>query len=81
MSFLDRAKERAEELAKKAKPMAETAREKAKPMAEKAKEQAGRVAEKAKDSASSFRQGLHNDNEPSKPKPAEDPGTSGPPAG
>jgi hypothetical protein len=81
MSFLDRAKERAEELAKKAKPMAENAKEKAKPMAEKAKERAGQMAERAKESASGFRDGLHGDDDKGdKPAtPADDTGTAGPP--
>ena len=46
MSFLDKAKAKAEELAKQAKPKAEEMREKAKPMAEKiARRPLGRIAE------------------------------------
>jgi hypothetical protein len=83
MSFLDRAKERAEELAKKAKPMAENAVEKAKPMAEKAKEKAGQMAERAKESASGFRDGLHGDddkvaNDDNGTKPTDGTGTAPP---
>lgn len=55
MGFLDRAKEKAEELAKQAKPMAEQAREKAKPMAEKVKDGSVKVAKSAKDKAEDLR--------------------------
>jgi len=75
MGFLDRAKERAEELAKKAKPMAEdlskkakpaaeNMREKAKPMAKTLGEKASALAAQAKKSAEEFRGGLHGDDEP-----------------
>ena len=48
MGFLDRAREKAEELSKKAKPMAEELSKKAKPMAENAMEKAKPYAEKAR---------------------------------
>jgi hypothetical protein len=75
MGFLDRARDRAEELSKKAKPMAEQLKERATPMAEKVKDKATPFAEKVKDkteqaaksaihTAAEFRQGLHGDDKP-----------------
>ena len=48
MGFLDRAKEKADELAKQARPMAEQAKDKAGPMARQAKDKAGPMAKQAK---------------------------------
>ena len=72
MGFLDRAREKAEELAKQAKPAAQQAREKAGPMVQQAREKAGPMAEKMregtgraaknlKQSADSFREGYRGD--------------------
>ena len=88
MGFLDRAKERAEELSKKAKPMAEdlsrkakpaaeNLREKAKPMAKSLGERAATLAHQAKKSAEEFRGGLHGDD--ASPSTAQQPQT--PPTG
>jgi hypothetical protein len=85
MSLFDRAKERAEEAAKKAKPLAEQVKEKAKPIAANLKDRAEQAAKSAKESAESFRDGLHGTDEPDAGKPAAggaDPGkpTGTPPA-
>ena len=72
MGFMDRMKERAEDLQKKAVPKAQELREKAgpkaeelrvkaKPFAEKAKERAGEMAQNAKKSAQGFRDELKDD--------------------
>lgn len=82
MGFMDRMKERAEELQKKAAPKAqelrekagpkaEELREKAKPYAEKAKERAGEMAQNAKKSAQNLRDELKDD------KPSGSSGSSG----
>ena len=80
MGLLDRAKERAEEAAKKARPLADQVKEKAKPIAANLKERAEQAAKSAKDSAESFRDGLHNDDEPGagKPDPGKPTGTPPP---
>lgn len=64
MGFLDRAKEKAEELAKQAKPAAERAKVKATPMAEKMRDRTGKAAQSLKDSAVGFRDGLNGDDKP-----------------
>lgn len=63
MGFLDRAKEKADELARQAKPKAEQARAKAKPMAEKLRDRSGKAAKSLKDSADGFREGWRDDDE------------------
>jgi hypothetical protein len=75
MGFLDKAKAKAEELAKQAKPamqqakekagpMAAQAREKAKPMAEKMKDSAEQAAKKAKAKADEMRENRKTDDSP-----------------
>jgi F0F1-type ATP synthase membrane subunit b/b' len=79
MSLFDRAKDRAEEAAKKAKPLAEQLREKAKPLAANLKDRAEQAAKSAKDSAESFRDGLHGSDEPAgKPDTGKPTGTPPP---
>jgi hypothetical protein len=67
MGFLDRAKEKAEELAKQARPAAEQAKVKAKPMADKLRDRTGKAAKSLKDSAEGFRGGLRGDDDPPAP--------------
>lgn len=76
MGFLDRAKQKAEELAKQAKPAAEQAKLKAKPMGEKVRDRSGKAAKALKETADGFREGLRGDEEPpstAKPRPKPGP--------
>ena len=57
MGFLDKARAKAEELAKTAKPKAEEAKQKAGPLAEKMKAKAAEVGKSLKGSAENFRDG------------------------
>ena len=70
MGFLDKAKAKAEELAKQAKPAMQQAKEKAGPMADKMKEGAGQAAKKAKAKADEMRDNRKTDGTPPPPPPA-----------
>ncbi|WP_375500386.1 hypothetical protein [uncultured Jatrophihabitans sp.] len=74
MGFLDRMKDKTDELQKKAAPKLDELRvkagpkveelqKKAAPLAEKAKDRAGKVAATAKESAQGLREGLRGDDE------------------